>query len=174
LLHPNLTPFQRHDKKCFKIADQTFPEDPDQPAEGDEPYADPTVQGREDLFDPAARERTPLTPDPIPLADDVERDVQDADINLSLYRRNLEPHSLNTYPGVNLQASGIICNKKYRVFICLTCGSEIGSRALSTHLLPHPSHAQLPKEIVAQISQEFNLSRDFSDVAVPSNRHSLG
>ncbi|KAF8147257.1 hypothetical protein K438DRAFT_1758838 [Mycena galopus ATCC 62051] len=35
----------------IRIADQTLPEDPDQPAEGGEPYADPTVQGQEDLFD---------------------------------------------------------------------------------------------------------------------------
>ncbi|KAF8147251.1 hypothetical protein K438DRAFT_1780207 [Mycena galopus ATCC 62051] len=42
---------RRHANKCFKVADQTLPEDPDQPAEGGEPYADPTVQGQEGLFD---------------------------------------------------------------------------------------------------------------------------
>ncbi|KAJ6603810.1 hypothetical protein B0H10DRAFT_2195761 [Mycena sp. CBHHK59/15] len=93
-------------------------DDPDQPIPAARPSAREDMRTGTPEFDPADREPSPpVVHVPIPSAEQEENDTEAARVDLAHYGVTPGPHTVVTYPGVNLPACGIVIDKKYHLFM---------------------------------------------------------
>ncbi|KAJ6582455.1 hypothetical protein DFH09DRAFT_1275469 [Mycena vulgaris] len=112
----------RHATTCYAITQPEMLEDPDQPVPVARPLAREDLRNRTPEFDPADREPSPpAVDDPIPTEQEQE-DMEAVRVDLADYLTTPGPHTVATYPGVNLPGCGIVIDKEYRLF--MSCSTK--------------------------------------------------